>query len=51
MKAKNRKLEDTISLLKRDLQEKESENEELTESLEMFRSFCETKELAQRKEF
>lgn len=52
MKATNRKLEETITRLKKDLMQKEDENEELTNTLEMLRSWCEQpKELAQRNLF
>ncbi|KAK4037840.1 hypothetical protein OUZ56_029866 [Daphnia magna] len=49
LKATNRKLEETITRLKKDLMQKEDENEELTNTLEMLRSWCEQpKELAQQ---
>jgi FtsZ-binding cell division protein ZapB len=51
LKSTNRQLEDTITRLKRDLKKKEDENEELTDTLEVLRSWYEEpRELAQRME-
>jgi hypothetical protein len=51
LKSTNRQLEDTITRLKRDLKKKEDENDELTDTLEVLRSWYEKpRELAQRME-
>ncbi|EFX70104.1 hypothetical protein DAPPUDRAFT_113040 [Daphnia pulex] len=49
LKSTNRQLEDTITRLKRDLKKKEDENDELTDTLEVLRSWYEEpRELAQQ---
>jgi hypothetical protein len=51
LKSTNRKLEDTITRLKRDLKKKENENDELTDTFEVLRSWYEEpRELAKRME-